>query len=53
MIEHMSGTKEPTWTYLARKPDSDYQQFFIKGTRIAARTLYTTSQLAKTGRDKA
>jgi hypothetical protein len=28
------------WTYLDRKPGSNYQQLFIKGRNIAARTLY-------------
>jgi uncharacterized protein (DUF433 family) len=30
-----------TWIYLARKPGSSYRQLFVKGTRIAARTLYS------------
>jgi uncharacterized protein (DUF433 family) len=29
------------WIYLARKPGSSYRQLFVKGTRIAARTLYS------------
>jgi uncharacterized protein (DUF433 family) len=28
------------WKYLAHKPGSNYQQLFIKGRNIAARTLY-------------
>jgi uncharacterized protein (DUF433 family) len=28
------------WEYLGPKPDSFYRQLFIKGRRIAARTLY-------------
>src|ERR1700682_5031019 len=36
------NTPQPTnWIYLARKPGSNYRQLFIKGTRIAARTLYS------------
>jgi uncharacterized protein (DUF433 family) len=34
--------KEPTgWKYLAPKAGSHYRQFFINGTRIAARVLYS------------
>lgn len=29
-----------TYVYLASNPKSAYQQFFVKGTRIRARTLY-------------
>jgi hypothetical protein len=31
---------KPTWKYLAPKTGSHYRQLFVKGTRIAARTLY-------------
>jgi uncharacterized protein (DUF433 family) len=35
------STPEPArWKYLARKPGSSYRQLFVKGSRIAARTLY-------------
>jgi uncharacterized protein (DUF433 family) len=37
----MSDEQPTAWIYLARKPGSDYQQLFVKGTRIAARTLYS------------
>ncbi len=37
----MNEQNPNTWKYLARKPGSDYQQLFVKGTRIAARTLYS------------
>lgn len=29
-----------TWKYLAPKPKSNYKQLFVKGRKIAARTLY-------------
>lgn len=38
----MNETPRTAWKHLARKPDSDYQQLFVKGTRIAARTLYSS-----------
>ncbi len=34
------STSNPTWKYLDRKPGSNYRQLFVKGRRIAARTLY-------------
>jgi uncharacterized protein (DUF433 family) len=37
----MSTEQTNRWQHLARKPGSDYQQLFVKGTRIAARTLYS------------
>lgn len=37
----MSNEQPTAWKHLARKPESDYQQLFVKGTRIAARTLYS------------
>jgi uncharacterized protein (DUF433 family) len=33
--------EQPTWKYLAPKPSSHYRQLFVKGTRIAARVLYS------------
>lgn len=37
----MKKTTATDWRYLARDPDSpSYRQLFIKGRRIAARTLY-------------
>jgi uncharacterized protein (DUF433 family) len=36
----MSTPKPNNWVYLAPKPGSLYRQLFIKGRRIAARTLY-------------
>jgi uncharacterized protein (DUF433 family) len=30
-----------TWQHLAPKPGSHYRQLFVKGTRIAARVLYS------------
>ncbi len=36
----MSDSHHTTWIYLARKPGSNYQQLFVKGRNIAARTLY-------------
>lgn len=36
------STQTPTpWKCLERKPGSSYRQLFVKGTRIAARTLYS------------
>lgn len=36
------STEHPTpWRHLERKPGSDYQQLFVKGARIAARTLFS------------
>jgi uncharacterized protein (DUF433 family) len=37
----MSTNHDPTWKYLGRKPGSNYQQLFIVGRNIAARTLYS------------
>jgi uncharacterized protein (DUF433 family) len=37
----MSNEGHNCWKYLAPKPGSDYQQLFVNGTRIAARTLYS------------
>src|SRR5437899_12002725 len=37
----MSTQKDGAWTHLDRKPGSSYRQLFVKGTRIAARTLYS------------
>src|SRR5262249_41526350 len=36
----MNANQSP-WQHLARKPGSHYQQLFVKGTRIAARVLYS------------
>lgn len=36
----MSRPESSGWNYLAPKPNSFYRQLFIKGRRIAARTLY-------------
>jgi uncharacterized protein (DUF433 family) len=36
----MSDYRPIKWKYLDRKPGSNYQQLFIKGRNIAARTLY-------------
>ncbi len=36
----MSAPPSVTWIYLDRKPGSAYQQLFLKGRNIAARTLY-------------
>ena len=33
-------TQVDTWTYLAPRPKSAYQQLFVKGTRIRARVIY-------------
>ena len=40
MVNTMSIEQPVKWQYLARKPGSNYQQLFIKGRNIAARTLY-------------
>jgi uncharacterized protein (DUF433 family) len=40
-MEGMDAQEPTPWKYLARKPGSSYRQLFIKGTRIAARTLYS------------
>jgi uncharacterized protein (DUF433 family) len=40
MVNTMSIEQRIKWQYLARKPGSNYQQLFIKGRNIAARTLY-------------
>src|SRR5262249_16253398 len=37
----MDTSPTTTWTFLVRKPGSSYRQLFVKGTRIAARTLYS------------
>jgi len=37
----MSIEQPATWKYLAPKPDSHYRQLFVRGTRIAARVLYS------------
>jgi uncharacterized protein (DUF433 family) len=37
----MSTAPPTTWEHLAPKPGSHYRQLFIKGTRIAARVLYS------------
>jgi uncharacterized protein (DUF433 family) len=38
----MSNDRQSTtWKYLALKPGSLYRQLFVKGTRIAARVLYS------------
>jgi uncharacterized protein (DUF433 family) len=36
----MSTSNDHKWVYLDRKPRSAYKQLFIKGRKIAARTLY-------------
>jgi uncharacterized protein (DUF433 family) len=36
----MSTQPPKQWQYLTRKPGSNYQQLFVKGRNIAARTLY-------------
>jgi uncharacterized protein (DUF433 family) len=36
----MDTSSTPTWKYLAPNPKSSYQQLYVKGTRITARTLY-------------
>lgn len=36
----MSTQPPKQWKYLARKPGSNYQQLFVKGRNIRARTLY-------------
>lgn len=35
------STESMQWEHLARKSGSHYQQLFVKGTRIAARVLYS------------
>src|SRR5688572_27101358 len=37
----MSTAIATSWQHLERKPGSSYRQLFVKGTRIAARTLYS------------
>jgi hypothetical protein len=37
----MNARQPTTWTYLAPKAGSHYRQLFVKGTRIAARVLYS------------
>lgn len=37
----MSAEVLTKWQYLAPKPGSHYRQLFVKGTRIAARILYS------------
>jgi uncharacterized protein (DUF433 family) len=37
----MSTISRTTWNHLAPKPESHYKQLFVKGTRIAARVLYS------------
>jgi uncharacterized protein (DUF433 family) len=37
----MSPAEPTRWKYLAPKPGSHYRQLFIKGTRIAARVVYS------------
>jgi uncharacterized protein (DUF433 family) len=37
----MSTDQVTRWKFLARKPGSAYQQLFVNGSRIAARTLYS------------
>jgi uncharacterized protein (DUF433 family) len=36
----MSTPNNHQWKYLDRKPGSRYRQLFVKGRKIAARTLY-------------
>src|SRR5439155_24406028 len=40
MVDNMSAEQPIKWKYLARKPGSNYQQLFIAGRNVAARTLY-------------
>ena len=40
MVDCMGNEQPIAWKYLARKPGSNYQQLFINGRNIAARTLY-------------
>ena len=40
MLELMNTEQAHPWKYLAPKPGSAYQQFFVNGTRISARVLY-------------
>lgn len=37
----MNNEQVRCWQYLAPKPGSHYRQLFVKGTRIAARVLYS------------
>jgi uncharacterized protein (DUF433 family) len=37
----MSTATPTVWKHLECKPGSSYRQLFVKGTRIAARTLYS------------
>jgi uncharacterized protein (DUF433 family) len=37
----MSAQQASPWKYLEPKPGSAYQQLFVNGSRIAARTLYS------------
>lgn len=39
----MSTQSTTAWQHLERKPGSSYRQMFVKGTRIAAPTLYSLS----------
>jgi len=41
MLEIMSAEPTTPWKHLAPKPGSHYRQLFVKGTRIAARVLYS------------
>ena len=41
IFEGVNTQQSPTWSYLAPKPGSHYRQLFVKGTRIAARVLYS------------
>ena len=43
----MSIEQSIKWQYLDRKPGSNYQQLFIKGRNIAARTLYGSTFAAE------
>ncbi len=36
----MNTPPSTSWKHLAPKPRSSYQQLFVRGTRISARTLY-------------
>jgi hypothetical protein len=40
MVKSMTIKQPASWKHLARKPGSNYQQLFIAGRNIAARTLY-------------
>lgn len=37
----MSTQTTTAWQHLERKPGSNYQQLFVRSTRIAARTLFS------------